>query len=571
MKLTELFTGDRQITEAAKPQSKAALTAMLNRQIRAMVPGQTIQGEVLSKNGNELQIKLADDMVLLARLEQSMNLEVGKSMLFEVKNNGRALTLSPLFTNVATDANVMKALDMASLPINNTSVSLTKQLMEAGLPIDRQSLQQAYREVNQFMQAEVSDIVNLHKMQMPVNESNVNQMVSYRNLTHQLVNGMNQVVDSIPEMLAHMVQNGDAEGAVQLYQQLSALLGEGGTWGNGPVDGSQMSQATPLQNPATVSVNINGQEVILQITDAPTDGMANQALNALFSGSDGQNAPVDAASAKVTIEDNTTQTASNQIAESSGVQAEGIPTETSANTGIQMQKSTPQTVQITPEQLVSLLREGKVSLEDKKTTEPLLQMLKEQWTISPEEVADSEKVEQLYGRLNKQLKSMIQTLDAARQSNTTTFKSVSNMSQNIDFMQQMNQMYTYVQLPLRLQHSEAHGDLYVYTNKKNLADKEGAISALLHLDMEHLGPVDVYVSLHHENVNTKFYLRDDEMLDFINEHMDILTARLQKRGYHCTYEMLVRNQEEEGTDGIKKMLQQENPIPLSEYAFDIRA
>ena len=132
-------------------------------------------------------------------------------------------------------------------------------------------------------------------------------------------------------------------------------------------------------------------------------------------------------------------------------------------------------------------------------------------------------------------------------------------------------MYTYVQLPLRLQHSEAHGDLYVYTNKKNLAAKEGTVSALLHLDMEHLGPVDVYVSLHHENVNTKFYLRDDEMLDFINDHMDILTERLQKRGYHCTYEMLVRNQEEEGTDGIRKMLQQENHIPLSEYAFDIRA
>jgi flagellar hook-length control protein FliK len=132
-------------------------------------------------------------------------------------------------------------------------------------------------------------------------------------------------------------------------------------------------------------------------------------------------------------------------------------------------------------------------------------------------------------------------------------------------------MYTYVQLPLRLQQGEAHGDLYVYANKKNLAAKDGPISALLHLDMEHLGPVDVYVSMNDAKVNTKFYLQDDEMLDFIMGHMDILTERLQKRGYNCTFEMQVRNQEEEEQSSIQKLLQQENHIPLAEYAFDIRA
>ena len=114
------------------------------------------------------------------------------------------------------------------------------------------------------------------------------------------------------------------------------------------------------------------------------------------------------------------------------------------------------------------------------------------------------------------------------------------------------------------------GHLSVYTNKKHLGVRDGKISALLHLDMEHLGPVDVYVSMMNENVSTKFYVRDDEMLDFLNQNMDMLTARLQKRGYSCSCQMQVRDSGEESRGGIHNLLQKEKQVPLVEYAFDVR-
>lgn len=52
------------------------------------------------------------------------------------------------------------------------------------------------------------------------------------------------------------------------------------------------------------------------------------------------------------------------------------------------------------------------------------------------------------------------------------------MSQNVNFLNQMNQMYAYIQLPFKLSESNAHGELYVYSNKRNLAQKEGEVSAL---------------------------------------------------------------------------------------------
>ena len=143
-------------------------------------------------------------------------------------------------------------------------------------------------------------------------------------------------------------------------------------------------------------------------------------------------------------------------------------------------------------------------------------------------------------------------------------------------MNQLNQMYTYVQLPLQLQHAQARGELYVYTNKRNLAAKDGQVSALLHLDMENLGPLDVYVTMKDAKVNTNFCVADEEILVFLEQHMNLLTERLQKRGYDCKCTMRTREVEQTGMagDGHKNSgiapLLQEGEMILSQHAFDVR-
>lgn len=65
--------------------------------------------------------------------------------------------------------------------------------------------------------------------------------------------------------------------------------------------------------------------------------------------------------------------------------------------------------------------------------------------------------------------------------------------------------------------------------------------------MENLGPVDVYVTMTgSEKVSTKFYLRDDDMLSFIESNIHILDERLKKRGYALKAEVTVKNGEEKG-------------------------
>lgn len=588
MKLSDVLTGRTKNEDTARLQkasSASSHAAAMNRQIKAMVPGQTIQGEVVSRNGGEVQLRLAEDFILNARVDQNMNIEVGQNMTFEVKNNGSTLTLSPLFANVSTDVNVLKALDMAGISVNQTSVAMTEQMMEAGLPIDRSSIQQLYREINAFPDAEISDIVNLHKLGIPVNEENVHQMIAYRNLNHQLLQGMDTIMETIPNVVEKMTLNGDPAGAAKLWQELLHMVRESGPAEDIPLEGAlqgtgESMTANAQEIPEGEGMAAEKEAAFAQLAEngelqTAADGRGLMPAEEKLQGEEtGQTQQISQELRTVVAEElrqvlshlKLTPQESAELArqiEQFAQGASGADRLFAAVEGMLEAAGREETGGRDAMQLL-LSQKGVQTLLDNT--------LRSSWMIRPQEVADSHKVEELYKRLDRQLKSLTQTLESVGQSGSEAYRAVSNMSQNIDFLQQLNQMYAYVQLPLRLQQGRAHGELYVYTNKRNLAAKDGKVSALLHLDMEHLGPVDVYVALQNSKVSTKFYVADDEMLDFLEAHMELLTERLQRRGYDCSFSMETRGEKggSSPNSGLLPVLQQEKGMVLSQYAFDVR-
>ena len=174
--------------------------------------------------------------------------------------------------------------------------------------------------------------------------------------------------------------------------------------------------------------------------------------------------------------------------------------------------------------------------------------------LNPEDVADPKKVMDLYNNLNQKLGQMAKILSDAGMNQNQVAQPLVHMQENVQFMNQLNQVFQYVQIPLRMFEKDVCGELCVYTNKKHLAQAEGNLSAFLHLDMEFLGPVDAYVNLQNGDfVSTNFYLQDDEMLDFINEHIHLLDERLEKKGYKVSTKTSIREQGEE-TSVVQQML-----------------
>lgn len=641
MKLSQLFSGQvrSEGTVSHTSQPTPAQLEQVNRKLRSLVPGQTLSGEIVSRNGSEVQIRVSEDVLLNARVDRNMNIEIGRTMTFEVKSNGNSLTLSPLFTNVATDMNVLKALDMAGLPVNQSSVQMTEQLMAAGMSVNKNTLQQIFRELNTYPQGTISDIIALHKLQLPVNEGNVNQMAAYRNLNHQLTDGMDTILEALPEAFEEMAAKGDTPGAVKLYGEVLQLMQEGtdtgiaaGSDSFGLPEGVGQNTAGDVVASAQGEALQTGEESVQNaetIIKTIIDGETGELLQAQAEKGDAESleaggtrvagGPTEAGnfiegghfieegrlmeegSAK-TLDtspsiflsgegnadtDNPLGTAlRGELADEALKVLDGLqlsPREEAAVRTQILQFSQGQgDAQQFFSAMATLAQEARFSQDSMhalakmfsgtKFRHALSEHIKGNWMLRPEDVASPDKVEELYRRLDRQLKGLTDALEHAGQTGSAAYKAAVSMSSNIDFLQQINQMYAYVQLPLKLQQREAQGELYVYTNRKKMAGNDGNITALLHLDMEYLGPVDVYVSMKNSKVSTKFYLQDDEMIDFIGAHIDILTRRLKERGYECNCAMVRRDEQtgEATQGGLEPVLRQEKGIMLSHYSFDVR-
>ena len=213
-------------------------------------------------------------------------------------------------------------------------------------------------------------------------------------------------------------------------------------------------------------------------------------------------------------------------------------------------------------------------------SDPFTKLVKDsvrsQMSIRPEEVAEKGKIEELYDRIQKTSAKITQLMETLGRSDSPAAQSASALSDNVNFMNQLNEFVNYVQLPLKMAGEDANGELYVYTNKKSLANKDGNFSALLHLDMEHLGPMDVYVSMRdYTKVSTNFYLATEELLDFIESHIDELTKRLTDKGYDTNMKVTQKDPNapikpitEEFT---KDDIHEDAKVVVSKMRFDVRA
>lgn len=596
MRLTDLL---QSTIKSSSQQAAAATEATFPKMVKSLVPGTTIQGEIIAKNGNEVQIRIDKDTVLQARLEQDVNVEEGQNIRFQVKNNGTTLTLSPLLTNTAQADNVYKALQMAGLPINESTVAMTDEMMKLGMSIDSRSLQNMFKDVVTHTDASATDVVFLHKMDMPLTESNLRQIQNYTELQHEVVKGMQDVTDALQGLIngtggadvaagvdiaagadvAAVAAGADVDTLTQYRNLVKELISD--TLMEMLPDGPGAAGDGTGGNPAG---SITGADLA---GEALAGGLSGEALAAGVSGADLMGEALadeplsgNAALVKGVLQDAafsellnnglfTEEEAASFLKEASGLLTEkGITL--SGNTASEMMKALLDITAGNTQEAESLQRlfSGKVWKNLLEST------VKTQWSLTPETLPKEGEVGKVYEKIVKSLHTLNETLLQSGAENTALQESITNLSENIDFMNQLNQMYTYVQLPLKMQNGEKNGELYVFTNKRSLAEKDGEVSALLHLTMEHLGPLDVYVKMNQGKVSTEFTVEKEETLLFLEKNMSILTDRLQKRGYDISCKMKVKDEAGEPENPVERLLTEKQNGVVSahaQYAFDVRA
>lgn len=512
--------------------------------------GQTISGQIKEMNGSQILLDIGNGVEVNAKLENALDVAVGKSLMFEIKSHvGDKISLSPLYTNLSTDGNAAySALKAAGMPFTESNVVMAKTMMQEGMSVDKTSLWQMGKTIAAFPGASAETIVHLKAMGLEVNTTNIAGYEAAVNMQHKLTDGTQQFLSGLQDVMTSFSEQGEFLSGLKFMEQSISLLSKN--------DASVLSAMDSAAGQTNVHLSAEGQQGV-QIENV----QVNTEIEAIVQDAELNNTQTVDSGIKELL--TAIKDLSAQIEEMNAQQTN--PTEVVS--GKQPAELPIKDVKVPVDRMLADEFLEIVKSFDKEMTE----LLKNNWAMKPESFADKEEVKSFYKDLQKQLADMEQLLSSHGKDNTAATNTLQNMNQNLQFMHNMNQVFPYLQIPLKAAMENAHGELYVYSRQKGKVAEDGSSSALLHLDMQHLGPLDVYVKLKDMNVSTQFTLADEATLDFIAAHMDLLTQRLESKGYHMDSQVKVADTKEEANVIHRIRGMEDGDMLVSYTSFDVRA
>ena len=546
--------------------------------LRSLTKGNIFEGTVSSMKNGRVTLALSNGQQLSARMEGKVPLSIGQSMFFQVKSNdGTQIAIRPFVVDGnGVNYTLMTALNVAGLAVDADHLSMVNRMMQEQMPIDRNSLQQMARLVSANPDIDVQTMVQLKKLGIPITPENAAQFENYlddkqaitdqmehfidelpqalqgealpvdqmRNMGEKILSVISENLPDVPEQAVSSAMTADAAGEILSGDQLMQQE----TMEDTAVSNTAGTEAGQTEGTTQMVLDENGQPVEtsgVPVKELPVANQTPHTLGAVLSEEQRNN--LNALLGKVLGTDSTSYTKDSGVVEVLK----------------DLQQILKDPLPVERESLGRLFASNEFQSLVKDTME-------QQWMLTPEDLKEPDKIGKLYEKMEGQLTRLTEAMKASGQENANVTQLAADVRSNIEFMNQVNQAYTYVQIPLKMSGQNASGQLYVYTNKKALAEGDKELTAFLHLDMDHLGSTDVSVKMLNHKVNTKFYLENDGAYDLLMANIPILEEKLAKKGYQCS--VTVEN-EAKHVNFVEDFLKKDQPSAgqLHRYSFDMRA
>jgi len=596
--------------------------------------GSIFEGTINSVRGGKVTLALGNGQTITARLDGKMDLQQGSSMFFQVRaNDGQTIAIRP-YTELGNVSNpiLLNALSAAQVPATDRTLVMVDTMMQEQMSIGRQSILDMAKLVGANPDANVQTIVQMTKLGLPVTEEMAAQFENYLSDRQALVGEMDLAAGHMMELLSDEALS--PETAFSLYGKMLDIFMPGEEAADAGVTAAAgqessaaeagagaMAEAVGQENAATVSEAEAGAPTAAEQGTAAASAVAEEAGAASTAETAGQGAAAEAETGVgVTAELTYGRTAetpgtvgellSKEQIEHLGKMLRNIPAligNEEIFAGGEQEEVFVDTLSEEGPEVAKLMAQEEAAqeqpvLNEKLTAEQFLQKLgralaqngefgfagmqklfagkefqtifrsviEKQWLLRPEELKQEHKVSGLYERLEQQLSQMEEAVRATGSTQNTFLQTASQVHGNLEFMNQMNQIYHYVQLPLKMSGQNANGELYVYANRKNLRDPDAELTAFLHLDMEQLGSTDVSVRMQNRSVRTNFYLEDDASYDLVEKHLEVLNKRLKSKGYQSSITVTHEKKDISFKENIVKK-GKATVGSLHRYSFDVRA
>lgn len=596
--------------------------------------GSIFEGTINSVRGGKVTLALGNGQTITARLDGKMDLQQGSSMFFQVRaNDGQTIAIRP-YTELGNVSNpiLFNALSAAQVPATDRTLVMVDTMMQEQMSIGRQSILDMAKLVGANPDANVQTIVQMTKLGLPVTEEMAAQFENYLSDRQALVGEMDLAAGHMMELLSDEALS--PETAFSLYGKMLDIFMPGEEAADAGVTAAAgqessaaeagagaMAEAVGQENAATVSEAEAGAPTAAEQGTAAASAVAEEAGAASTAETAGQGAAAEAETG-VGV---TAELTYGRTAETPGTVGELLSKEQIEHLGKMLRNIPPlignkeifaggeqeevfvDTLSEEGPEVAKLMAQEEAAqeqpvLNEKLTAEQFLQKLgralaqngefgfagmqklfagkefqtifrsviEKQWLLRPEELKQEHKVSGLYERLEQQLSQMEEAVRATGSTQNTFLQTASQVHGNLEFMNQMNQIYHYVQLPLKMSGQNANGELYVYANRKNLRDPDAELTAFLHLDMEQLGSTDVSVRMQNRSVRTNFYLEDDASYDLVEKHLEVLNKRLKSKGYQSSITVTHEKKDISFKENIVKK-GKATVGSLHRYSFDVRA
>ena len=515
------------VTVNGSEQGNTALTIL-----RSLADGDTFSANITDVSGEQVTITLDGGQSFTASLLNSTAYNIGDRADFVIQDNKGENIVLKAVTMQATaleTAMINKSLKAAGIMPTLRNREMVLELMRNGKPIGRDALLDMVKELSSHSNAEIGGIIALKRMGIEVTDDSLKSYQNYKEYN----GAMQRDIASLGEKLFESVDSGKA-----LSDVVKLLVGDELLTGNGTVeDNSKESTKTGAQTQQPVGTQADEKADIAQ------KNLMSDVKNMVAGMVDNYNAAT-GRSLKLSYEFLNTDNLARFMNEFARMAEE-----------------------FEMEPLLKNKLHG--VLKGDKASRLLNELVRDIFSMKMTDVADSESVKEHIAKTLDKLSSVSEY--AASNQSAELSNVASRMSNNMEFLNSMNQFMAAVQVPIKNIGEHGEGELYVYRRNKQKCGEDDTVKAFLHLDMEHLGALDIYVTLKGSSVATNFKVEDESVLDFLEANMEQLTKKLAEDGYNVTAS-ISKTDDSAGFDFEKEVIAPVLPVSdVRRFRFDMKA
>lgn len=578
--------------------------------------GQTLKGVVSDVHGKEITLSMEDGSSFTGKLPDANQYSIGQKAAFQITS----LDNNTIYMKAVNGAYLLdiedtieQALEEAALPKSDRNIEVVRSLLLNQQSISRENIMASIQLCARYPKVDVNAIITMRRLNLPMTQESVKQFENYQNQNHQLLDKMDSLTNDIGNML-NSIGRQVPRLAAEIGSRILAMALEG----NPTPEEQALAENTGSVSPETITAeNPEGKEMpaadvkqgiaaeiaeteiaeateeeLAKLPDAETlsdeAAKAEQAqgpfarMKQLFTTlTDGNAAARTALTESGLSEDFRTPFIHEQAGfvlspeerQSFASFLSDYPISEELKQAIA--DGTATTRQFLTEIQNILPRLSEEQAGKLLASQPFQNLVKTQfmsgWTVSPEQMKKEQAMDVLYDKMSRQFEALSHFSEQVLGKDVFSqlSQNAADMSNNLDFMKMMNQTFQYIQLPLKLQNQNAHGDLYVMTRKEALRRNPDKLSVLLHLDMDHLGTLDIRIIKENTAVSANFSVSSEETKDLLERNMELLNDAINEQGYAFTSQLSMKEKE---MDVVKDFIGADAPVgDLKRYNFDLRA